>query len=81
MTWNAHLYLSIGIKAGHFKLLSEILDCSTSFECKVQMDPIKYEIIIKCSYPLDDGIYAYWKIHMSTHIKSLGMDVWQYIVT
>ena len=30
---------------------------------------------------LDDDNYAYWNIHMTTHIKSLGMNVWQSIVT
>ena len=38
-------------------------------------------MIIKSSRLLDDGNYVYWKIHKTTHIKSLGMDVWKSIVT
>ena len=45
------------------------------------MNPMKDGTSIKNSLLLDDGNYVYWKIHMTTHIKLLGMDVWQSIVT
>ena len=44
------------------------------------MDPMKCKTFVKGSRLLDDDNYAYWKIHMTTHIKSLGIDVWQSIV-
>ena len=36
---------------------------------------------IKSPKLLDKGNYAYWNIHMSTFIKSLGMEVWQSVVS
>ena len=48
--------------------------------CEYQMDPMKNGMSIKCSLLLYDLNYGEWKVHMSTFIKSLGMEIWQSIV-
>ena len=45
------------------------------------MDPMKNGMSMKYPRLLDNGNYAYWKIHMSTFIKSLGMEVWESVVS
>ena len=44
------------------------------------MDSMKNGMSIKCPRLLDDLNYGYWKIHMSIFIKSLGMELWLYVV-
>ena len=44
------------------------------------MDPKKNGISNICPH-LDDQKYSDWKVHMSTFIKSLGIEVCQSIVT
>ena len=45
------------------------------------MNPKKGRIPGRCSHLLDDQNYGDWKVHMSTLIKSLGMEVCQFVVT
>ena len=68
--------MSIGIKAGHSKLLSEILWLLYSIVCELLMSPKKEGILGICSHLLDDQNYGDWKVHMSTLIKSLRLKVW-----
>ena len=44
------------------------------------MSPKKDEMLGRCSQLLANQNYGDWKVHMSTLIKSLGMEVWQFVV-
>ena len=63
--------MSIGIKASHSKLLSEILVLLYSIVCELLMSPKKDIMPGICPHLLDDQNYSDWKVHMSTLIKSL----------
>ena len=75
MTWNTHLYMSIGIRASHFKLLSEILGLLYLIVCELLMNLKKDIMPVRYPHLLDDQNYGDWKAHMSTFIESLGMEV------
>ena len=44
------------------------------------MDLIKSGMSLKCPCPFDDQNYGDWKIHMSMFIKSLGIEIWEFVV-
>ena len=81
MVKNSHLYLSIGIRVGHSKLLSEFFVYSNHLCVSIKsMNMIKKGMSTSRPCLLSETNYGYWKIHMSVFIKSLGMDAWQSVV-
>ena len=45
------------------------------------MYPMKDGMSVRCPCLFDDQNYDDWKVHMSIFIKSLGMEVGQFVVT
>ena len=67
--------MSIGIKASHSKLFSKILGLFYLIVCELLMNHKKGEMPERWSHMLDDQNYGDCKVHMSTLIKSLGMEL------